>query len=366
MGRETTVLEREQIATMYANGATFTEIQKATGRTGRVVERALKEFGIPLKKPRFKTAEHETIAARYLAGESMASIWHSTDRSPNYIWRALELCGVARRPDDWWMIPDAERQELVKAYQGGETFRAIKNRTGRDIAGIRRMCEVAGVDIGLRGGLNKSRAHRKYQINENYFASIDTERKAWMLGFFTADGCVSKNRLDFGLAWKDRDTLQMIADELECNAPVRRRIDTCKGKKYPTCTLAVSSLRIAIDLASLGIGERKSLTVEAWRGPLDLMPHYWRGLIDGDGCWSTNFQLIGSESIIRTFAIYCRSIIDTIATPRQKTVNGRAWSLSIGGRCQMQKLAAHFYPPETTLALPRKWAIAKQIIAACK
>ena len=34
---------------------------------------------------------------------------------------------------------------------------------------------------------------------------------------------------------------------------------------------------------SHGITAKKTDALQPWDGPADLMPHYWRGLIDGDG-----------------------------------------------------------------------------------
>jgi len=34
---------------------------------------------------------------------------------------------------------------------------------------------------------------RKMQLNEKFFDNIDSEEKAYLLGFFLADGCISHN-----------------------------------------------------------------------------------------------------------------------------------------------------------------------------
>lgn len=38
---------------------------------------------------------------------------------------------------------------------------------------------------------------KKYNYNENYFESIDTEKKAYILGFFYADGYNSDRQISF-------------------------------------------------------------------------------------------------------------------------------------------------------------------------
>lgn len=48
---------------------------------------------------------------------------------------------------------------------------------------------------------------RPYAVNQDYFATIDTEEKAYWLGFIAADGCVSRAgkgfRFQMGLAARD-------------------------------------------------------------------------------------------------------------------------------------------------------------------
>lgn len=73
----------------------------------------------------------------------------------------------------------------------------------------------------------------------------------------------------------------------------------------PNANLSVGSRRLADALIGLGIGPRKSATQEPWNGPEDLMPHYWRGLFDGDGSLARKSAdlwtvfLCGSEPCVR-------------------------------------------------------------------
>lgn len=37
-----------------------------------------------------------------------------------------------------------------------------------------------------------------YHVNEHYFDNIDSDEKAYILGLFYADGCITNNYLIFG------------------------------------------------------------------------------------------------------------------------------------------------------------------------
>lgn len=56
---------------------------------------------------------------------------------------------------------------------------------------------------------------RKYKVNEDYFKLIDTEEKAYWLGFLYADGCVTQatkysKRLQVNLSIKDINHLEIL------------------------------------------------------------------------------------------------------------------------------------------------------------
>src|SRR5579863_1325734 len=58
-----------------------------------------------------------------------------------------------------------------------------------------------------------SHAKQKYPINENIFDEINTEEKAYWLGFLYADGNVSKtNRTRLSLAEEDREIVDKFSN----------------------------------------------------------------------------------------------------------------------------------------------------------
>ena len=109
-------------------------------------------------------------------------------------------------------------------------------------------------------------------------------------------------------------------------------------------------------LIALGISPRKSATVKPWDGPAELMPHYWRGLFDGDGSIARKSQglwtmfLCGSEACVRGFTAWAHDICGTNATPY---FNTGCWYVSISGRHQVAKLARAMYEDAPVSARPQ-------------
>lgn len=153
---------------------------------------------------------------------------------------------------------------------------------------------------------------KKYNIDENYFEVINTPNKAYWLGFLYADGCVSERHkkgktsyiLELTLAEKDIFHLEKLKMCLKSNAPIKHRIIK---NKYEACRITICNKKICEDLIKLGCTPRKSLTLTfptEEQVPKELIPHFIRGYLDGDGCVYNNgkgevsISFVGTDSFL--------------------------------------------------------------------
>ena len=113
----------------------------------------------------------------------------------------------------------------------------------------------------------KSGHKKKYYYNENYFSRIDSEKKAYFLGFLFADGCVrqryrpDRNKplysLILKLHKKDIDILRKLLIALgNSNIPI------VKEKGTNCYKITVNSKTLCEDLISHGCVPRKSLILK--------------------------------------------------------------------------------------------------------
>jgi len=107
---------------------------------------------------------------------------------------------------------------------------------------------------------------------------------AYVLGFFTADGSMVKNKreahfIEFEIT--DKDLLYRIRELLESNHGVteRKRINNWKN----SYRLQIGSKEMFNDLIGLGVTPRKSKTIELPYIPDKYFGHFVRGYFDGDG-----------------------------------------------------------------------------------
>lgn len=124
------------------------------------------------------------------------------------------------------------------------------------------------------------RPRNQTQLNHSYFSEIDSEKKAYWLGFLMADGCVfvpkrGAMRMSVHLASRDAAHLDLLKNEIEAGAKISVAPASVK--------LIVCSDEMCVDLIANGCSPRKSLKLKYPPVRSDLVGHFIRGYFDGDG-----------------------------------------------------------------------------------
>lgn len=123
---------------------------------------------------------------------------------------------------------------------------------------------------------------RKSHVNDRIFESIDTEEKAYWLGFLYADGCVHKfknsYKIELTLQESDLEHLLKFKDFIDWKESPKHR-DAQKAYR-----ISFGSRKVAEDLINLGCIPNKSLVLTfPDKVPDSLIRHFIRGYFDGDG-----------------------------------------------------------------------------------
>jgi hypothetical protein len=172
-----------------------------------------------------------------------------------------------------------------------------------------------------RMGLKKS----PYYCDYHYFDVIDTEEKAYWLGFLTADGWVNKNIkngsgvIGIELQYGDIKHLKKFNKSLAGNYQITDRWRPCKistkdpNKKHHTCIIRIFSLIMYNSLVKLGFANDKSYNFSMPKLSPELMRHYMRGYFDGDGCLT-----VTNKSFNVSFVTASKQINDDIVDMLQQ------------------------------------------------
>lgn len=132
---------------------------------------------------------------------------------------------------------------------------------------------------------------RTYKIKENFFNCIDTEQKAYILGFICADGHIATDKLVITLAIKDIDILHKIKLALHSTHPLRKVFrrnpyTNSKNKILTLVELGIGSRKLVKPLFNMGLTSNKTYTLNGDIMkfiPNHLVRDFLRGYFDGDG-----------------------------------------------------------------------------------
>jgi hypothetical protein len=125
---------------------------------------------------------------------------------------------------------------------------------------------------------------RRYWIDQKYFDNIDSEHKAYFLGFLYADGTnnESTGQVRIGLRVQDIEILQKLSQKIYKKDRVKIY------KKSPNLAyLVFNNKNMSKQLAQKGCMKNKTFKLTFPNFIEDhLLPHFMRGFFDGDGSLS--------------------------------------------------------------------------------
>lgn len=157
----------------------------------------------------------------------------------------------------------------------------------------------------------------RLRCDESVFDKIDNEEASYWLGFLFADGNISStgNRLEVRLSIKDLSHLEKFRSFLKLSTEIRTGV--CNGNGF--CHLSIRNKHLWNTLDKLGCHPQKSLILKfpklsIFKGNVQqLVLHFIRGYVDGDGCLSiykkktgviaTELSLVGTKDFLETVNI---------------------------------------------------------------
>ena len=322
-----------------------------------------KKFGLYYTEEMIKVAKE-----RYLSGQSVTKIAKDLNIDRHQLGKHLFVYQNIEKRDkqggktkynyDSKMIKD-----IVNEYKNGLGLKPLAVKYSISTNVVRKALSYHGAVVA------KTSSKKKIKVfNESVFDKIDTEEKAYWLGFLYADGSMNRKRytLEVSLAEKDRDHLIKLCDFLGLDRKYIKAKKVKLGDKiFEANRLEVFSKRNFENLERLGCPPRKSLTLlfpDSSKVPAHLLVHFMRGYFDGDGTISytpgkarsqAKFLLLGTKEFLIEYenVLHKRSKVNfSRTTPRQKT---NAFQITHGGNLQAEKLYRFLYS-KATIYLQRK------------
>lgn len=204
-----------------------------------------------------------------------------------------------------------------------------------------------------------------YELNENFFDNIDTEEKAYWLGFLYADGVINEDEhlVRINLQSRDREHLEKFKISVGSTHPIKETIKKNQDKTYYGVYVGFKSSHMVKSLVSKGCYQRKSLSLMFPSFnivPEILIHHFIRGYFDGDGSisYTTRKRKFSNRRLYKLTIIGTENIVDNIKdllgskTKTYKLPN--ICEVSMGGNQQCKRLYEYLYK-DATVFLQRKY-----------
>jgi len=207
-------------------------------------------------------------------------------------------------------------------------------------------------------------ANKIYYYDDDFFKNIDSEEKAYYLGFLYADGYINdigyNCYVELTLQKEDEYILEKFLNILKSN----RKIIRIRNDKYSR--IIINSKEIVKDLKNMGcINKKTHKLIFPQNIDKNLIHHMIRGYFDGDGCiWhkrGTNdyqFQITGNVDFISGIENYllCHLNIDKKEhySPCNKNRKNNIRALKYGGNQITTKICELLYA-DSTIYLSKKY-----------
>lgn len=243
-----------------------------------------------------------------------------------------------------------ETEEIIKLYQNGESTTVIAKAANVSPRYITMLLKDNNVELRPRGSWK-----RKYTLNEDYFKTW-SNNMAYILGFFIADGTITRQLQSVSISQKEKTILEAIRGELGSNQPLYQ------NKRTGVYILNLHSQIIKRDLVEIhGVLPNKSSTVAFPYVPSEYMSHFIRGYFDGDGFVKYEKYTVsfvgGSESFMQTLI----NILKEQGFSPQFQIQGKNYRVHVRGRKSIKQFSDWIYRDvDKELYLTRKYETFKK------
>lgn len=129
----------------------------------------------------------------------------------------------------------------------------------------------------------------KEGLNLNFFDNIDSEIKAYLLGFIAGDGCVSEEGLHIRLAYNDIYIIKLLQKYINPTAEIKY---LPLENQQDQVIINFYSVELVEKLKNYGIVKNKTyVSMYIPKMPKELIRHFVRGYYDADGTASFGIKI---------------------------------------------------------------------------
>ena len=196
--------------------------------------------------------------------------------------------------------------------------------------------------------------NKKYTINLDKL--IDNNITAYIACIYAADGSNEKSGISIGLQSTDKEVLEKISNYFNYTGPLYIMKKSIR--------LTISDLAFRKFFEARGIIKNKTLDYQVPSFYLH-NPHFWRGMLDGDGCIFKyerkytiyGISLVGTKHTIDSFKKYCEFVLgkSVKVKPYKIKSSTELYSINFVGKMYLPLLNAIYNNPIANMYITRKY-----------
>lgn len=350
----------------YRNGMSCRKLERKYGYERHLISKTLKSSG---EKVIYRYTDSLLQKASMLIqkGKSLRQISKLLGINRDQLARQMARLGIRSMEK-----PKNIKQQFQESKMTQQIKEAYLN--GRSIHGIAKdMNCSSNVPYRILREYNIIDSERLAQtydlVNENIFEKIDTEQKAYWLGFLMADCYMNdlngKYGIELMLTEKDQDRIESFKNFINSKTPLHIQNKVING--YNEVRVCIYNKKIFQDLISWGCIPRKSLIkVFPWKIPTLMYRHFIRGYFDGNGSIS---QCKGQYQVtITSSERMCKGIENLLIKKGviyrrcKMQRSGKAWTFRRGGNVQVRQIFHYLYD-EATEYMKRKYVKFRAVLS---
>lgn len=175
------------------------------------------------------------------------------------------------------------KEDLLEEYNSGMSTCKLANKYGVTSTAVSCLLKKNPNYVARSNKINS----KKYHCNDSYFESIDTQEKAYWLGFMSADGYVSNSKngqkvVAMTLNPIDRGHIEKFRTAIDSNVPIHDYVyhgfTTTNGSR-----IMITSNKMFEDLVCHGVVEHKSNVLMPPSIEKEYYSSWILGYFDGNG-----------------------------------------------------------------------------------
>lgn len=342
---------------LYMSGKSLRQIELELGINRKKLSKKLKEDNLIIKKG-IKDEDYSMACDLYKSGKSLTSIAKELKLDRHTLSKRMESDNI-RQSTKRHSRNTKYDAEIIEAYNNNMSIekiaKSLEVSTNMVWNCLRAHC------------INTAKDYRKYTLNQNVFKTIDTEEKAYWLGFLYADGYVNDNGIELALKKNDRSHVEKFQQFLETDIPIKDKVCRLNDKHFISSRLNIACKSLSTDLIKLGCFNNKSLILKfptEEQVPNHLIHHFMRGYFDGDGTVFTAKPAIGNGTKLQRgveilgtkefLDSYMKHLYDIGVNKTLYHMHGQAFGSRHMGNNQVQIIYDFLYR-DATIYLDRKY-----------